>query len=198
MIALVAGEVYVRRPDHVVIETASGVGYRLAVSAETLRQVPAAGESVSLLTHLVVREDALSLFGFATEEERDLFLLLIGVQGVGPKMAQAVLSGGSPRELIGSVAAGDVKRLTAVPGIGKRTAERIIVELREKVGTASDIVTDASGEITASRADDPRSLAREGLVELGFSLEEAEALLRDAVGETPEDLLQQALRAARA
>jgi Holliday junction DNA helicase RuvA len=198
MIALVAGEVYVRRPDHVVIETASGVGYRLAVSAETLRQVPAAGESVSLLTHLVVREDALSLFGFATEEERDLFLLLIGVQGVGPKMAQAVLSGGSPRELIASVAAGDVKRLTAVPGIGKRTAERIIVELREKVGTASDIVTDASGEITALRADDPRSLAREGLVELGFSLEEAEALLRDTTGETPEDLLQQALRAARA
>jgi Holliday junction DNA helicase RuvA len=198
MIALVAGEVHVRRPDHVVIETASGVGYRLAVSAETLRQVPAAGESVSLLTHLVVREDALSLFGFATEEERDLFLLLIGVQGVGPKMAQAVLSGGAPRELIASVAAGDVKRLTAVPGIGKRTAERIIVELREKVATTSDIVTADGVEITVSRADDPRSLARDGLVELGFSLEEAEHLLRDAAGDTPEDLLQQALRAARA
>jgi Holliday junction DNA helicase RuvA len=198
MIALVAGEVYVRRPDHVVIETASGVGYRLAVSAETLRQVPAAGESVSLLTHLVVREDALSLFGFATEEERDLFLLLIGVQGVGPKMAQAVLSGGSPRELIASVAAGDVKRLTAVPGIGKRTAERIIVELREKVGAVEDVVAGDAGEISVSRGDDPRSLARDGLVELGFSLEEAERLLAGASGETPEDLLQQALRAARA
>jgi Holliday junction DNA helicase RuvA len=196
MIALVAGEVFVRRPDHVVIETASGVGYRLAVSAETLRQVPAAGESVSLLTHLVVREDALSLFGFATEEERDLFLLLIGVQGVGPKMAQAVLSGGSPRELIASVAAGDVQRLTAVPGIGKRTAERIIVELREKVGAVDD-VPDA-GDITVRRADDPRTLARDGLVELGFSLEEAERLLAGASGETPEDLLQQALKAARA
>jgi Holliday junction DNA helicase RuvA len=166
MIALVAGEVSVRRPDHVVLETASGVGYRLAVSAETLRQVPAAGESVSLLTHLVVREDALALYGFATEEERDLFLLLIGVQGVGPKMAQAVLSGGSPRELIGSVASGDVKRLTAVPGIGKRTAERIIVELREKVGALEDVPTDdGSGAITVRRADDPRSLAREGQVE---------------------------------
>lgn len=195
MIALVAGEVYVRRPDHVVVETASGVGYRLAVSAETLRQVPAAGESVSLLTHLVVREDALSLFGFATEEERDLFLLLIGVQGVGPKMAQAVLSGGSPRELIASVAAGDVKRLTAVPGIGKRTAERIIVELREKVGAVDDVV---GGDITVRRADDPVSLAREGLVELGFSPEEAEKLLSGASGDTPEDLLQQALKAARA
>ncbi|HEY6760305.1 MAG TPA: Holliday junction branch migration protein RuvA [Baekduia sp.] len=199
MIALIAGEVSVRRPDHVVVETASGVGYRLAVSAETLRQVPAAGETVSLLTHLVVREDALSLFGFATEEERDLFLLLIGVQSVGPKMAQAVLSGGSPRELIASVAAGDVKRLTAVPGIGKRTAERIIVELREKVGAVEDVVAGAgAGDITASRADDPRSLARDGLVELGFSLEEAERLLSGTSGDTPEDLLQQALRAARA
>jgi Holliday junction DNA helicase RuvA len=195
MIALVAGEVFVRRPDHVVIETASGVGYRLAVSAETLRQVPAAGESVSLLTHLVVREDALSLYGFATEEERDLFLLLIGVQSVGPKMAQAVLSGGSPRELVGALAAGDVKRLTAVPGIGKRTAERIIVELREKVGVVEDI---PAGDITVRRADDPRSLAREGLVELGFTIEEAERLLSEATGDTPEDLLQQALRAARA
>ena len=195
MIALVAGEVFVRRPDHVVIETASGVGYRLAVSAETLRQVPAAGESVSLLTHLVVREDALSLFGFATEEERDLFLLLIGVQSVGPKMAQAVLSGGSPRELIAALAAGDVKRLTAVPGIGKRTAERIIVELREKVGTVEDV---PAGDITVRRGDDPRSLARDGLVELGFTVEEAEQLLASTSGETPEDLLQQALRAARA
>jgi Holliday junction DNA helicase RuvA len=195
MIALVAGEVFVRRPDHVVIETASGVGYRLAVSAETLRQVPAAGESVSLLTHLVVREDALALFGFATEEERDLFLLLIGVQSVGPKMAQAVLSGGSPRELIAALAAGDVKRLTAVPGIGKRTAERIIVELREKVGTVEDV---PAGDITVRRGDDPRSLARDGLVELGFTVEEAERLLASASGDTPEDLLQQALRAARA
>jgi Holliday junction DNA helicase RuvA len=195
MIALVAGEVFVRRPDHVVIETASGVGYRLAVSAETLRQVPAAGESVSLLTHLVVREDALALFGFATEEERDLFLLLIGVQSVGPKMAQAVLSGGSPRELIAALAAGDVKRLTAVPGIGKRTAERIIVELREKVGTVEDV---PAGDITVRRGDDPHSLAREGLVELGFTVEEAERLLASTSGDTPEDLLQQALRAARA
>jgi holliday junction DNA helicase RuvA len=199
MIALVAGEVHVRRPDHVVIETASGVGYRLAVSAETLRHVPAAGESVSLLTHLVVREDALSLYGFATEEERDLFLLLIGVQGVGPKMAVAVLSGGAPRELVASVAAGDVKRLTAVPGIGKRTAERIIVELREKVGALDDVpVSGADGEIVVRRGDDPRTLARDGLVELGFSVEEAERLLSGTSGDTPEDLLQQALRAARA
>jgi holliday junction DNA helicase RuvA len=194
MIALVAGEVAVRRPDHVVIETASGVGYRLAVSAETLKHVPAVGGTVSLHSHLVVRDDALALYGFATEEERDLFLLLVGVQSVGPKMALAVLSGGAPRELIGTMAAGDVKRLTAVPGIGKRTAERIIVELREKVGPVDDL---PGGEIVVRRADDPRSLAREGLVELGFGADEAERLLAGVEDGTPEELLQQALRAAR-
>ena len=104
------------------------------MSAETLRHVPRVGEPASLHTHLIVRDDALLLYGFATEEERDLFLLLIGVQSVGPKMALAVLSGGPPRELLGAVAAGDTARLQAVPGIGKRTAERIVVELREKVG----------------------------------------------------------------
>ena len=133
VIALVAGEVAVRRADHVVI-ACGGVGYRLNVSAETLRHVPRVGEGASLHTHLIVRDDALLLYGFATEEERDLFLLLIGVQSVGPKMALAVLSGGPPRELLGAVAAGDTARLQAVPGIGKRTAERIVVELREKVG----------------------------------------------------------------
>ena len=192
MIALVAGEVAVRRPDHVVLETASGVGYRLAVSAETLRHVPAVGGSVSLLSHLVVRDDALALYGFATEEERDLFLLLIGVQSVGPKMALAVLSGGTPRDLLAAVAVGDTARLQAAPGIGKRTAERIVVELREKVGGLT-----AEEPILVSRGDDPRLLARDGLLGLGFSAQEADVLLDGAEGETPEDLLQHALRAAR-
>ena len=182
MIALVAGDVAVRRPDHVVVETAGGVGYRLAVSAETLRQVPGVGRAVSLHTHLVVRDDALALYGFATEEERDLFLLLIGVQSVGPKMALAVLSGGSPRDLLSAVAAGDVARLQAVPGIGKRTAERIVVELREKVGAVSD---------------DPRTIARDGLLELGFDAREADVLLRDAAGDSAEALLAAALKEAR-
>ena len=98
-----------------------------------------------------MREDALSLYGFATEEERDLFLLLLGVQRVGPKMALAVLSGGTPRELLGAVASGDTARLVAVPGIGKRTAERIIVELREKVGAAVDATIRSSSREPTSR-----------------------------------------------
>ena len=193
MIALLRGEVAVRRADHVVV-LAGGVGYRLAVSAETLRQVPAVGRNVTLHSHLVVRDDALALYGFATEQERDLFLALIGVQSVGPKVALAVLSGGSPRELLTAVASGDVARLQAVPGIGKRTAERIVVELREKVGA-----TFAAGgrDIVITRADDPRRLARDGLVELGFTVVEADELLRDMDDDTPEVLIAQALRESR-
>jgi Holliday junction DNA helicase RuvA len=192
VIALVAGEVAVRRPDHVVGETAGGVGYRLAVSAETLRQVPAVGRPVSLHAHLIVRDDALALYGFATEEERDLFLLLLGVQSVGPKVALAVLGGGGPRDLVSALAAGDVARLQAVPGIGKRTAERIVVELREKVGGLT-----GEDPIVVARGDDPRLLARDGLVGLGFSPQEAESLLDGAPGDTPEDLIAHALRGAR-
>jgi holliday junction DNA helicase RuvA len=191
VIALVAGEVAVRRGDHVVV-SCGGVGYRLAVSAETLRHVPRVGESVTLHSHLIVRDDALLLYGFASEQERDLFLLLIGVQGVGPKMALAVLSGGPPRELLSAVAGGDVARLQAVPGIGKRTAERIVVELREKVGVAS-----GDDPIVITRCDDPRALARDGLLGLGFSPQEAEALLDGAPGDTPEALIAHALKVAR-
>jgi Holliday junction DNA helicase RuvA len=191
MIALLQGEVAVRRADHVVV-SCGGVGYRLAVSAETLRHVPKLGDPVVLHTHLIVRDDALLLYGFATEAERDLFLLLIGVQSVGPKMALAVLSGGSPRDLLGAVAAGDTARLQAAPGIGKRTAERIIVELREKVGGLT-----TEDPIVIARGDDPRLLARDGLVGLGFSAQEAERLLDGAPGDTPEDLISHALRGSR-
>jgi len=190
MIALLEGTVAVRRADHVVV-SCGGVGYRLAVSAETLRHVPRVGEAVIVHTHLIVRDDAILLYGFATEEERDLFLLLIGVQSVGPKMALAVLSGGTPRDLLSAVAGGDTARLQAAPGIGKRTAERIVVELREKVGAVSD------QPIVITRGDDPRMLARDGLVGLGFSPMEADRLLDGAPGNSPEDLIAHALKGAR-
>ena len=192
MIASVSGEVLVRRPDYVVID-AAGVGYRLAVSAETLKSVPARGKHASLHAHLVSRDDALSLYGFASEEERDLFLYLISVGGVGPKVAMAALSGGPVRELLRAIAAGDAKRFQAVPGIGKRTAERIIVELREKV--AGEIAVDADGPRDAGD-DDARSLAREGLLNLGYTPPEAEKLLAESQGESPEEIVQAALRLA--
>ena len=173
---------------------AAGVGYRLAVSAETLKSVPARGKRASLHAHLVARDDALSLYGFASEEERDLFLHLVSVGGVGPKVAMAVLSGGPVRELLRAIAAGDAKRFQAVPGIGKRTAERIIVELREKV--AGEIEADADGADLDAGGDDARSLAREGLLNLGYTPPEVERLLSEAAGETPEEIVQAALRQA--
>jgi holliday junction DNA helicase RuvA len=191
MIALLSGTVAVRRADHVVVDC-HGVGYRLAVSAHTLRSVPAVGSDTQLHTHLVVRDDALQLYGFATEQERELFLMLLGVQAVGPKVALAVLSAGPPRELLVSVAAGDAARLQAVPGIGKRTAERIVVELREKVDAAVP-----EQAIKVMRAEDPRALAREALIELGYGAQEADVLLESAGGERPEDLVADALRGAR-
>ncbi|MEX2448149.1 MAG: Holliday junction branch migration protein RuvA [Solirubrobacterales bacterium] len=191
MIAAVRGEVMVRRPDHVVID-AGGVGYRLAVSAETLKAVPATGREAFLHAELVAREDSLALFGFASEEERDLFGQLVSVSGVGPKVAISVLSGGPARELLRAIAAGDAKRFQAAPGIGKRTAERIIVELREKVaeGLEQEVA------LAAVEGGDARALARDGLVNLGYAPLEAEQLLDGLDSGDAEQLIATALRKA--
>lgn len=193
MIAAVRGEVLVRRPDHVVID-AHGVGYRLAVSTETLKAVPAAGSEAFLHAELIAREDSLALYGFATEDERELFRMLISVSGVGPKVAMAALSGGSSRELLRAIAASDTKRFQAVPGIGKRTAERIVVELRDKVAGALEV----ESAIVAAEEGDARSLARDGLVNLGYQPLEAEQLLEGLEGDDAEALLAGALRKAGA
>ncbi|MET0558357.1 MAG: Holliday junction branch migration protein RuvA [Solirubrobacterales bacterium] len=193
MIAAVRGEVMVRRPDHVVID-AAGVGYRLTVSAETLKAVPAAGNESFLHAELIAREDSLALYGFSSEEERDLFRQLISVSGVGPKVAIAALSGGSARDLLRAIAAGDAKRFQAVPGIGKRTSERIIVELREKVtGALEEEVA-----LAAAETGDGRALARDGLVNLGYAPLEAEQLLDGIETDDPQELIAAALRKAAA
>jgi Holliday junction DNA helicase RuvA len=201
MIALLRGEVAVRRSDHVVI-LCNGIGHRAAVSSETLRHVSSVGGETTLHTHLIVRDDALQLYGFHSEQERDLFLMLLSVQAVGPKVALAVLSGSTPRELVATLAAGDAARLQSVPGIGKRTAERIVVELREKVGVTADIdvgvgASNGGGSIRARRVESPRTLARDGLLELGYTPAEAEELLDGAEGQSAEELIAQALRTAR-
>jgi Holliday junction DNA helicase RuvA len=196
MIASVTGTVGARRPDHVVVEC-GGVGYRLNVSAQTLRRVPAVGGEARLLSHLIMREDGLHLYGFATEEERELFLNLISVAGVGPKMAVAVLSGSSAGELRKALAAGDAKRFQIVPGVGKKTAERIIVELREKI--ADGLGGDGAGDEPDAR--DSLALAREGLLGLGYGLGEAQEMLDHLPDELladnePEELIATALRMA--
>ena len=194
MIASVTGEVVVRRADHVVVD-ASGVGYRLAVSTETLRAVPECGQRTTLYSHLVSRDDSLNLYGFSSDEERLLFLNLISVSGVGPKVALAALSAGPPSEILSAILTGDAKRFQSVPGIGKRTAERIILDLKDKV--AADIGVDPDGsEISAQGPAEPRAEAREGLIGLGYSSQEAEQLLDECEGETAEEMVQSALRRA--
>jgi holliday junction DNA helicase RuvA len=191
LIASVRGQVLVRRADHVVVEC-SGVGYRLAVSANSMRKVPAVGADVLLHTHLIMRDDGMHLYGFASEDERELFLLLTQVQSVGPKVAMAVLSGGTPRDLMNAIASADSARFQAVPGIGKRTAERIIVELREKVAGALEVEAIAGDGGEA----DGRALARDGLVNLGYAPLEAERLLDGIEGSDAQDLIATALRRA--
>jgi holliday junction DNA helicase RuvA len=193
MIAMVRGELVDRGPDHVTVLCA-GVGYRLAASAQTLAALGPLGSEATLHSHLIVRDDALTLVGFADPAERDLFLALLGVQAVGPKLALAVLGAGPPRSVAAAIAAGDAGFFQAVSGVGKRTAERIIVELRERVGAmvGAEIVVRRGGAL-----EQPRELARDGLLELGFAPAEAETLLASADGENAEELLASALRATR-
>ncbi len=195
MIASVSGTVQARRPDYVVLE-AHGVGYRMTVSSKTLEQVPGAGQPTTLLAHLILKDDGIQLYGFATEAERELFIRLISVSGIGPKMALTALSGSSVGELRKAIAGGDAKRFQIVPGIGRKTAERVIVELREAI--ADELEGEARD---AYAADSPRALARDGLVGLGYDAAEADGML-DVVAETvgagsaPEVLIQAALREA--
>lgn len=191
MIASVAGTVIERGLDHVVIEC-GGVGYRLDASTETLAALAAPGGEARLLSEMIVREDSISLYGFATEEERDLFRLLITVSGVGPKVAIAALSTRAPRQLADAVFEGDPQPFVAVSGIGRRTAERIIVELRGKV---EEMTSRGRGESEQPRGG-PHEMARAGLMGLGYDSAEAESLLAEAEGESAEELIASALRRA--
>jgi Holliday junction DNA helicase RuvA len=189
LIASVSGAVTHKGLDRVVVE-AAGVGYALNVSANTLDRVPSPGGSVTLHAELVVREDSMQLYGFATADERELFTLLTSVSGVGPKVALAVLSGMGVAEVETALAGGDATRFQAVPGIGKRTAERLVLELKDKV-----VPSGAEAVVRAIATDDPRTLAREGLVGLGYSPVEADEMLAGLDAGLPaEELIAGALR----
>ncbi len=149
MIAHLRGTVLEKHPNRVVIDV-SGVGYDVAVPLSTFYGLADAGREASLRVHTHVREDAIALFGFATALELELFERLIGISGIGPKVALAVLSGIEPAELVGAVERGDLARLTAIPGVGKKTAERIVLELKDRlpkvaVAAASNVVSEGSG-----------------------------------------------------
>lgn len=192
MIASISGTVIHKALDHVIVE-AAGVGYRMHVSGHTLDAVPQVGTPATLHTELVVREDAMQLYGFSAAEERELFTMLTSVSGVGPKVALAVLSGMSVPEVETSLAAGDSARFQKISGIGKRTAERLVVELKDKI-----VPSGASVVIRAATSDDPLTLAREALLGLGYSQSETDSMLGHASGDTAEELISAALRGAAA
>jgi Holliday junction DNA helicase RuvA len=170
-----------------------GVGFLVEVSAVTYRDLPAVGAPVMLLTHLQVREDALQLYGFSTEEERGLFRLFIGVSKIGPRLALAALSSRRPVALKQALATGDVAAFSAVPGIGKKTAERLILELKDKVGDLGGLAG-VPGPGGPGEDDGPVSLARAALMELGFAAAEADKLLAKIDADQPvEAIIRQAL-----
>jgi Holliday junction DNA helicase RuvA len=189
MISRLRGEVVARSPNGVVLDV-GGVGYLVYPTASAGRKAEP-GDEVVLETYLHVREDVLQLFGFAEAAERELFELLLSVQGVGPKVALAIVSGSSPGELRRAIALEDTARFQAIPGIGKKTAQRVVMELKEKLGSVGE-----PGEPT-SLAPKPHLVARDALVELGYSVAEAEEALAGTDPEAPpEERVREALKRA--
>ncbi|HWO80719.1 Holliday junction branch migration protein RuvA [Gaiella sp.] len=191
MIARLSGRPVGRTPDGLVLDV-NGVGYLVAATPTVLRRA-GAGSEVTVETYLHVREDALQLYGFGDAEERELFVHLLTVSGVGPKVALAVVSGSPAAELRKAIALGDHARFQAIPGIGKKTAERIVLELKEKLGSVAEpglsAVGDAPGHI----------VARDALVELGYSVLDAERALAEVDPDLPaEERVRLALRGAAA
>ena len=192
MIGSLIGLIKDKKPSLVLLEV-NGVGYEVHIPLSTSFQLPNNGESTFILTHLVIRDDQHTLYGFATEEERKLFRTLIKISGVGAKMALTILSGINVNGFVQSVINGDVDTLVHLPGIGKKTAERLIVEMKDKIQDVTD-----SPELSGSAASDNNMLleARNALVNLGYKSSEAKKILDkiDTTGLEVEELLRQALK----
>jgi len=172
-----------------VIVEAGGVGYAVNVSLSTFSEIErAGGQEVSLFVHTHVREDQIALFGFASEREQELFERLITVSGIGPRLAQVVLSGLPPNDLLQAIAAGDVTRLTRIPGVGKKTAERMVVELRDALQA---LALEAAPEAAAAATSDDDLVA--ALVNLGYKPSQAEKAVADARRESPDAEFHQLL-----
>jgi Holliday junction DNA helicase RuvA len=180
VIAMLRGTVADRRKGQVVLDV-GGVGYVLQTTASASR-LAAPGEVVTLVTHLNVREDALTLFGFASSDERELFELLLGVSGVGPKAALAIVSGYAPDQIRRAIATSDHALFTSISGIGRKTAERVVIDLKDKIGALPAPAGDAPDVVPAGPG---HTAARDALVGLGMSVTEAEAALREVDEELP-------------
>jgi len=178
MIAQLHGILAQKSPEQLIVDV-GGVGYQVFVSLNCLYQLPEAGEKVRLLIHTNLRENALELFGFGDPAERQLFTLLVGVSGIGPRLALNILSGMPARDLIAALEAGDVVRLVSIPGVGKKTAERLVVELRDRVKLVQG--ERAAGQGRAG-GDGLEAEAVSALVNLGYRRPEAERAVKAAHG----------------
>ena len=195
MIALLTGKLAYKAPDFIILDV-NGVGYHVFIPLSTYYTLPAEGSPVSLQIHTSVKEDAINLYGFRTQQEKELFQLLIGVSGVGPKLANGILSNSEPVELAESLLRGDLARLSAIPGIGKKTAERLVLELREKVKKLG-MAHAEPGAAPAPAKQETRDDVLSALINLGYK----ESVVQKALGElkitpdaTVESLLKQALK----
>jgi len=174
MIAHLRGKLLAKHPNQVIVETC-GVGYDVTISVPTFSELPALGNEIALHIHTHVREDALSLYGFLRLEEKRLFEKLLTVSGIGPKLAITILSGMPADEMIGAIRGGDVARLTRIPGIGKKTAERMVLELRDKLPAAG-----ATPEVSTVASTPVEEDVLSALVNLGYQRAAAEKALQSA------------------
>jgi holliday junction DNA helicase RuvA len=185
MIAFLEGEIVHKGAGHVVIAV-GGVGYEVAVPTSLLARLPSTGKSARIPTRLIVREDAMTLYGFADAQQRDLFDLLTGVSGVGPKVALSFLSALDADAVRRAVVSGDAAALTVVPGVGKKMAQRVVIDLRDKLGAEGDLVV----------VEGPLADVREALLSLGLTPHETAEAMRDLQpdGRATEELLREALQ----
>lgn len=194
MISYLSGTLAEKSPTHLVVDV-GGVGFSVQVPLSTYERAGQVGQPIKLLTYLNVREDALQLFGFLTEGERDLFALLISVNGVGPQVAQKILSGVTVNDFKRFVAAGDGRRLTTIPGIGKKTAERLVMELRDRIGEVQGVEEERPGGRRPAGRTQEAVLALVALGATQASAEKAVAAVVDEDGDLPvEQVIKRALR----
>lgn len=193
MIGFLRGVLAAKHPPSLLVDV-GGVGYEVEAPMSTVYTLPDVGQPVELFTHLVVREDAHVLFGFATADERQLFRDLLKVSGIGARIALAILSGSSVGDFVRCVQAGDVASLTRIPGIGRKTAERLIVEMRDRLERSALSLAGPGPKVAASASDE----AYDALVALGYKPAEAQRLIKSvaADGKSTEDVIRAALQAA--
>lgn len=196
MIGRLSGILLEKKPPQLLVDV-QGVGYELEAPMSTFYQLPATGEAVILHTHMVVREDAQLLYAFYSQSERQLFRDLIKINGVGPKLALTILSGVTAEEFTRCVMENDAKALTALPGVGKKTAERLIVELRDRLAKNATAVLPGGGSVAGLKVEaSPVSDAVSALMSLGYKAQEASQMVRtvDAEGLSTEAIIKAALK----